>query len=76
MPLMFSTDLLPPLPNVKCGVRSGDGSSRSRPGMSLSETKGEKNEKGVAASGVTGDDVAVELPLPDEGVSQRYARSS
>ena len=42
----------------------------------MSETKGEKNEKGVAASGVTGDDVAVELPLPDEGVSQRYARSS
>lgn len=74
MPHMLSGEAKPFLPKENVGVRDGDGSRRSRPGIlwadSMGENgeKGEKGEKGEAASGVMGDDEAVEVA--EAGVSE------
>jgi hypothetical protein len=63
------------LPPEKLGVRVGEGSSRSRPGVSGSTSKSVKGEWEKPKSGVVGDGVAVVVGETGE-VSLKKARRS
>ena len=65
------------LPPEKLGVRVGEGSSRSRPGVFGSTSKSVKGEWEKPKSGVVGDGVAVVTgETGGSGVSLKKARSN
>lgn len=64
------------LPGASCGVRVGDGSSKSSPGVigSRSGSNGEKAAGNAPMCGVVGDGVAVEAV--ETAASLKYASNS